>query len=348
MKVIKSMKAATSLGKGTWDSWPGPLKTITSVMKAKATAKVSGAVGAGKFQKAIQKATLNAKTKVMEAKAEQAKAKEKAKAADAKERANAKALAAKEKARAKLEEAKTRSKALALEAREKRKADAIAAKQAVDNAKSAAKVARLEAKQQRPGHKPSRKELQAEQQRHSAEAAALDAKLEAQLEEAASLAARRKALRDAREAALAEQHELEALQKEAEEAAAAMGADTMRMYLETGAIRHSVNFPNVSVSERQGYARLAIVHKNEPGILGQITTFLGSQKINITQQANGSRGAIAYTLIDIEDAPEDPAGLQKKCADSCPAIISLRYLSKLQANDLGQPGTFFFVRWAGK
>merc|ERR1719197_1193982 len=122
--------------------------------------------------------------------------------------------------------------------------------------------------------------------------------------------------------------------EEAEDNSAAMAADTMRIYLETGAIRHSVNFPNVQPGERQGYARMAIVHKNEPGILGQITCFLGSQKINITQQANSSRGAIAYTLIDIEDAPEDPAGLQKKCADACPAIISLRYLSKLQANNL--------------
>jgi len=136
--------------------------------------------------------------------------------------------------------------------------------------------------------------------------------------------------------------------EEAEEAAAAMGADTMRIYLETGEIRHSVNFPNVCASEREGYARLAIVHKNEPGILGQITTFLGSQSINITQQVNSSRGAIAYTLIDIEDCPTDPAGLQKKFAESCSAIISLRYISKLQANDLGQPGTFFFVRWAEK
>jgi D-3-phosphoglycerate dehydrogenase len=134
--------------------------------------------------------------------------------------------------------------------------------------------------------------------------------------------------------------------EEAEENSAAMAADTMRIYLETGAIRHSVNFPNIQPQERQGYARLAVVHKNEPGILGQITTFLGSQKINITQQVNSSRGAIAYTLIDMEDCPADPAGLQQKCVDSCPSIISLRYISALQANELGQPGTFFFVKWA--
>jgi len=139
---------------------------------------------------------------------------------------------------------------------------------------------------------------------------------------------------------------LGASSEEAEEGAAAMGADTMRIYLETGAIRHSVNFPNVQPGERQGYARMAIVHKNEPGILGQITCFLGSQKINITQQVNSSRGTIAYTLIDIEDCPEDPAGLQQKCVNACPGIISLRYLSALQANELGQPGTFFYVKWS--
>jgi len=134
--------------------------------------------------------------------------------------------------------------------------------------------------------------------------------------------------------------------EEAEENSAAMAADTMRIYLETGAIRHSVNFPSVQPSERQGYARLAIVHKNEPGILGQITTFLGSQNINITQQVNSSMNSIAYTLVDIESCPKDPAGLQQKLVDACPAIISLRYISDLQENELGQPGSFFFVKWA--
>jgi len=134
--------------------------------------------------------------------------------------------------------------------------------------------------------------------------------------------------------------------EEAEDNSAAMAAETMQLYLETGAIRHSVNFPNVQPSERQGYARLAIVHKNEPGTLGLITTFLGAQSINITQQVSSSMKDIAYTIIDIESCPQDPAGLQQKLVDACPAIVSLRWISNMQENELGQPGTFFYVKWA--
>mmetsp|Transcript_89976 Transcript_89976/g.226300 ORF Transcript_89976/g.226300 Transcript_89976/m.226300 type:complete len:468 (-) Transcript_89976:62-1465(-) len=133
---------------------------------------------------------------------------------------------------------------------------------------------------------------------------------------------------------------------EAEENSAAMAADTMRLFLETGSIRHSVNFPNLQPQAREGDARLCVVHKNEPGVLGELTGYLGSQKINIAQQLNSSVGKIAYTIIDMQDCPPDPAGLQEALVGVCPEIISLRFLGRLHENEMGQPGTFFYVRWA--
>jgi D-3-phosphoglycerate dehydrogenase len=60
--------------------------------------------------------------------------------------------------------------------------------------------------------------------------------------------------------------------------------------------------------------RLCIVNKNEAGVLGQITTFLGSKNLNIEQQINTSRGDIAYTVIDFGKV-EDPASLQVNISD---------------------------------
>jgi hypothetical protein len=86
---------------------------------------------------------------------------------------------------------------------------------------------------------------------------------------------------------------------EAEENSAAMAAETIKSFLETGSIRHSVNFPSVSLpyaTDAGIDARLCIVNLNKPGVLGAITTFLGVAGINIVQQINSSRGDIAYTV----------------------------------------------------
>lgn len=40
------------------------------------------------------------------------------------------------------------------------------------------------------------------------------------------------------------------------------------------------------LEEKEGLigARICIIHKNAPGVLGQITTFMGSKNVNIEQQ----------------------------------------------------------------
>jgi len=132
---------------------------------------------------------------------------------------------------------------------------------------------------------------------------------------------------------------------EAEENSAAMAADTIKLFLETGAIRHSVNFPTTTPTAK-GNARLCIVNKNVPGVLGNITTFLGTQDVNIVSQVNNSNGEIAYTIIDMETAPADPDALQSALAAQCDGIISSRFIGTAFDDNLGKPGTFFYVNWA--
>jgi len=100
--------------------------------------------------------------------------------------------------------------------------------------------------------------------------------------------------------------------EEAEINSAAMAAVAIKDYLATGSIRSSVNFPNASLPPRASgsVCRLCIINRNEPGMLGQITTVMGSLNLNILQQLNTSRGDIAYNVMDIEEMPEDPRDLQ--------------------------------------
>jgi len=95
-----------------------------------------------------------------------------------------------------------------------------------------------------------------------------------------------------------------------------------------------------------GGARLCIVNRNEPGALGEITTFLGSKGLNISQQINTSRGDIAYTVIDFTNQPDDADEIQMELAAQCDFIISLRFLGMVFDDKLGEPGTFFYVSWA--
>jgi D-3-phosphoglycerate dehydrogenase len=87
---------------------------------------------------------------------------------------------------------------------------------------------------------------------------------------------------------------------------AAMAVDTIRDFLETGTIRNSVNFPATSLSDKpDGAVRFTVVNKNLPGMLAQITEVFASEKLNILQQINQSKGDIAYNVLDIDTNDRD-------------------------------------------
>jgi D-3-phosphoglycerate dehydrogenase len=87
---------------------------------------------------------------------------------------------------------------------------------------------------------------------------------------------------------------------EAEENCAIMVADTLRDFLENGNVRNSVNFPEAVLPRTAGATRLAIANENVPNMVGQISTALAADKLNIADLLNKSRGDLAYTLIDVD------------------------------------------------
>ncbi|OEU20624.1 D-isomer-specific 2-hydroxyacid dehydrogenase NAD-binding protein [Fragilariopsis cylindrus CCMP1102] len=121
---------------------------------------------------------------------------------------------------------------------------------------------------------------------------------------------------------------------EAEDSAASMAAETLRLYLEDGTVRHSVNFPNASLPAiSPNNIRVTVVNKNKPGVLKLIIEVFAKHSLNIVQQINHSQGEIAYNVLDIDpDGTDlDFKELQKELTMN-EGVLSSRIL-------FGLPGT---------
>ncbi len=110
---------------------------------------------------------------------------------------------------------------------------------------------------------------------------------------------------------------------EAEENCAVMVADTLRDFLESGNVHHSVNFPESVLLRVPNTARIAIANDNVPNMVGQISTCLAEAKLNIADLLNKSRGELAYTLIDIDG--EVPGSVMDKIR-AIPGVLTARLI----------------------
>ncbi|MET0065581.1 MAG: 3-phosphoglycerate dehydrogenase family protein [Candidatus Thiodiazotropha sp.] len=90
--------------------------------------------------------------------------------------------------------------------------------------------------------------------------------------------------------------------KEAEDNCAIMVAEEVRDYLENGNISHSVNFPSINLPRNGGH-RIAVVNNNVPNMVGQISTDLAAEGLNILDMLNKSRDNVAVTLLDVDQQP---------------------------------------------
>jgi D-3-phosphoglycerate dehydrogenase len=86
---------------------------------------------------------------------------------------------------------------------------------------------------------------------------------------------------------------------EAEDNCAVMAARQLINFLESGAIKNSVNFPSCKLDKHSGH-RLLIMNRNVPNMVGQITSMLAASRINIMDMLNHHRDGFAYNIIDID------------------------------------------------
>ncbi len=87
-----------------------------------------------------------------------------------------------------------------------------------------------------------------------------------------------------------------------EEAQKAIGmevAESFRRYLKIGSSSGAVNFPNVDLPVKKGTSRLLNVHRNEPGVLGEINTIISRAGANIEAQFLSTDDEIGYLVMDV-------------------------------------------------
>ncbi len=109
---------------------------------------------------------------------------------------------------------------------------------------------------------------------------------------------------------------------ESEENCAEMAAHELVDYLENGNITNSVNFP-ACAAEREGDARITILHKNIPSMLSQFSALLAEKHINILNLTNKNKKENAYTIMDIEG--EHPEDLEEKL-NAIEGVLRVRIL----------------------
>ena len=91
---------------------------------------------------------------------------------------------------------------------------------------------------------------------------------------------------------------------ESEDNCVRMAASQLDAYLKTGAILHSVNFPDADPG-RIATPRVIVLHKNVPNVVSSITSLISARNINIGNMLNKSRGPHAVTFLDLDSLPDE-------------------------------------------
>ncbi len=104
--------------------------------------------------------------------------------------------------------------------------------------------------------------------------------------------------------------------EESEDNCAQMAVREVMDYLENGNIHNSVNYPNCDMGVCSAAGRVAILHKNQKGLIGKYTAVMGNNNINISDMTNKSRGDYAYSLLDIDSPVTETAVEQLKGIES--------------------------------
>jgi D-3-phosphoglycerate dehydrogenase len=83
-------------------------------------------------------------------------------------------------------------------------------------------------------------------------------------------------------------------------------SEKLRDYFALGAVRGSVNLPELSIGALRGAARLVHLHRDEPGVISQLNTVLAAAGLNITQMHLETGRGIGVAAVDLNGAPDAP------------------------------------------
>jgi D-3-phosphoglycerate dehydrogenase len=113
--------------------------------------------------------------------------------------------------------------------------------------------------------------------------------------------------------------------EESEENCSCLAVSELKEYLEYGTISRSVNFPTAeSIPSGSCHARLIMINRDIPGMIGFASNIIGKNGINIASYINESNGQIGYNIIDVESPV--PHSVIKEI-ESHPDVIRTRVIA---------------------
>ncbi|MDA3899899.1 MAG: phosphoglycerate dehydrogenase [Spirochaetes bacterium] len=112
--------------------------------------------------------------------------------------------------------------------------------------------------------------------------------------------------------------------EEAEENCAVMAVEQMKEYLENGTITNSINFPECNLPFTTDH-RLVIANRNIPNMVGQISSIIAVDDINIQDMVNKHKNELAYNIINIDGEISDSTLEKIKNIDG---VLMARFFKK--------------------
>ena len=81
-------------------------------------------------------------------------------------------------------------------------------------------------------------------------------------------------------------------------------SEKLRDYLLLGAVRGSVNLPELGVGPVRGAARLVHLHRDQPGVMSQLNGVLAGAGLNVTQLHLETDRGLGVAVIDLSQEPD--------------------------------------------
>lgn len=93
--------------------------------------------------------------------------------------------------------------------------------------------------------------------------------------------------------------------EESEDNCAVMAVEEIMDFVENGNIVNSVNYPRCELGVCDKAARITVAHKNIPNMIGQLTSVVAAEGINVSDMVDKSKGDYAYAILDLDASATD-------------------------------------------
>ena len=93
--------------------------------------------------------------------------------------------------------------------------------------------------------------------------------------------------------------------EESEDNCAIMAVEQIMDFVENGNIVNSVNYPAVNLGVCDKVSRVTICHKNIPNMIGQLSSTVAAEGVNVADMVDKSRGEFAYAIMDLDHPVTD-------------------------------------------